>query len=137
MFTRLDEVAKRGLVLSSVESFIQNPSSALDAQENRHSLHVADWVSGTCNGLVCVAHMLWQPNNDISDIWLRLWNPLTQCLRVNVHNALGFGYDESSDSYKVVTVIRDSSGTVTAQVYSFGGSSWKDDQQFPCFSVFY
>ncbi|XP_057746890.1 F-box/kelch-repeat protein At3g23880-like [Arachis stenosperma] len=145
LFTRtealtLDEGAKWGLVLSSVESFIQNPSSALDAQENRHSLHIADWVSGSCNGLVCVAHSPYHPNNDICDIWLRLWNPLigfisenSPCLRVNLPIAFGFGYDESSDSYKVVTVIRNSSGTVTAQVYSFGGSSWKTINSFPAF----
>ncbi|XLT14997.1 hypothetical protein HN51_060687 [Arachis hypogaea] len=46
----LGEEEKQGLVLSSVESFIQNPSSSLDTQENRHSLHVEDWVSGSCNG---------------------------------------------------------------------------------------
>ncbi|XP_057740646.1 F-box/kelch-repeat protein At3g23880-like [Arachis stenosperma] len=132
------EERKLGLVLSSVESFIQNPSSTLDAQENRRSLHVEDWVLGSCNGLVCVAHILYQPNNDIYDIWFRLWNPLTgfisensPCLRVSRHTASGFGYDESSDRYKVVTVSRDSSGTVTAQVYSFGGSFWKRANSFP------
>ncbi|XP_016178715.1 F-box/kelch-repeat protein At3g23880-like [Arachis ipaensis] len=135
-----DEEKKRGLVLTTVESFIQNPSSTLDAQENRRSLHLEDWVSGSCNGLVCVARILCHPNKDICDIWLRLLNPLTgfisensPCLRVNVHTAFGFGYDESSDSYKVVTVSRDSSGTVTAQVYSFGGSSWKRANSFPAF----
>ncbi|XLR05805.1 hypothetical protein HN51_060691 [Arachis hypogaea] len=139
----LDEEEKWGLALTSVESFIQNPSSTLDAQENRHSLHGQDWVSGSCNGLVCVARFLCQPNNDIGDIWFRLLNPLTgfvsensPCLRVNVHNSFGFGYDESSDSYKVVTVIPDSSGTVTAQVYSFGGSSWKTINSFPAFPFF-
>ncbi|RYR32325.1 hypothetical protein Ahy_A10g046907 isoform H [Arachis hypogaea] len=145
LFTRtatltFDEKAKRGLVFSSIESFIQNPSSTLDAQENLHSLHGQDWVSGSCNGLVCVAHIFDHPNNDISDIWFRLLNPLTgfisensPYLRVNVNNAFGFGYDESSDSYKVLTLIRDSSGTVTAQVYSFGGSSWKTINSFPAF----
>ncbi|RYQ86728.1 hypothetical protein Ahy_B10g106364 isoform F [Arachis hypogaea] len=145
LFTRtqrltLDEKAKRGLVFSSVESFIQNPSSTLDAQENRYSLHVQDWVLGSCNGLVCVAHILDHPKNDICDIWLRLLNPLTgfisensPCLRVNMHNAFGFGYDESSDSYKVLAIIWDSSGTVNTQVYSFGGSSWKRINSFPAF----
>nr|XP_025685756.1 F-box/kelch-repeat protein At3g23880-like [Arachis hypogaea] len=78
--------------------------------------------------------------NGIIDIWFHLLNPLTglisensPCLRVNVHTAFGFGYDESSDSYKVVTATRDSSGTVTAQVYSFGGSSWKRANSFPAF----
>ncbi|XP_057737216.1 F-box/kelch-repeat protein At3g23880-like [Arachis stenosperma] len=138
----LGEEGKQSIVLSSVESFIQNPSSALDAQENRHSLHVQDWVSGSCNGLVCVARILYHPDNDICDIWFRLLNPLTgfisensPCLHVNVHNAFGFGYDESSDSYKVVTLIPDSSGTVTAQVYSFGGSSWKTINSFPAFPI--
>ncbi|XP_015946647.2 F-box/kelch-repeat protein At3g23880-like [Arachis duranensis] len=139
----LGEEEKQGLVLSSVEFFIRNPSSSLDAQENRHSLHLEDWVSGSCNGLVCVAHILCHHNNDICDIWLRLLNPLTgfvsensPCLRANVHNSFGFGYDESSDSYKVVTLIRDSSGTVTAQVYSFGGSSWKTINSLPAFLFF-
>ncbi|XLT41662.1 hypothetical protein HN873_072954 [Arachis hypogaea] len=136
----LGEERKQSIVLSSVESFIQNPSSALDAQENHHSLHVQDWVSGSCNGLVCLARILYHPNNHICDIWFRLLNPLTgfisensPCLSVSMHTAFGFGYDESSDSYKVVTVIRDSSGTVTAQVYSFGGSSWKRANSFPAF----
>ncbi|XP_015946652.1 F-box/kelch-repeat protein At3g23880-like [Arachis duranensis] len=146
LFTRTppfprDEEKKWGLVLSSVESFIQNPSSTLDAQENRRSLHVEeDWVVGSCNGLVCVA-ILGHPINDIIDIWFHLLNPLTgfisensPCLRVNVHTAFGFGYDESSDSYKVVsTTTRGSSGTVTTQVYSFGGSSWKRANSFPAF----
>ncbi|XLR05803.1 hypothetical protein S83_072001 [Arachis hypogaea] len=142
----LGEEEKQGLVLSSVESFIQNPSSSLDTQENRHSLHVEDWVSGSCNGLVCVAHIVLchcHPGNDICYICFRLLNPLTgfisensPCLRVNVHNSFGFGYDESSDSYKVVTLIRDSSGIVTAQVYSFGGSSWKTINSLPAFLYF-
>ncbi|XLU36121.1 hypothetical protein S245_072187 [Arachis hypogaea] len=139
----LGEEGKQSTLLSSVESFIQNPSSALDAQENRHSLQVQDWVSGSCNGLVCVARILRHPNNGICDICFRLLNPLTgfisensPCLSVNVHNAFGFGYDESSDSYKVVTLIRDSSGTVTAQVYSFGGSSWKTINSLPAFLYF-
>nr|XP_025685760.2 F-box/kelch-repeat protein At3g23880-like [Arachis hypogaea] len=134
------EEEKHGLVLSTVESFIRNPSSTLDAQENRHSLHLQDRVSGSCNGLVCVARILYHPNKDICDIWFRLLNPLggfisenSPCLRVSMHTASGFGYDESSDSYKVVTVSRDSSGTVTAQVYSFGGSSWKRANSFPAF----
>ncbi|XLT78166.1 hypothetical protein HN873_034440 [Arachis hypogaea] len=145
LFTRtqaltLGEKEKQDLVLSSVESFIRNPSSSLDAQENRHSLHVDDRVSGSCNGLVCVARMLCDHNNGVCDIWFRLWNPLTgfvsensPCLRVNVYNSLGFGYDESSDSYKVVTLIRDS---VTAQVYSFRGSSWKTINSLPAFLLF-
>ncbi|XLR66885.1 hypothetical protein S83_017557 [Arachis hypogaea] len=128
------------LVFSSVESFIQNPSSTLVAQENRYSLYVEDWVVGSCNGLVCVAHALDHPKTDISDIWVRLLNPLTggisensPCLRVNMHNVLGFGYDESSDSYKVLAIIWDSSGTLITQVYSFGGSSWKRIKSFPAF----
>ncbi|XP_052111710.1 F-box/kelch-repeat protein At3g23880-like [Arachis duranensis] len=148
LFTRaqaltLGEEEKQSLVLTTVESFIQNPSSSLDAQENRHSLHVEDWVSGSCNGLVCVADILFHSNDDICDIWFRLWNPLTgfvsvntPCLRANVHNSFGFGYDESSDSYKVVTVIPDSSGTVTAHVYSFRDGSWKTINSLPAF-LFY
>ncbi|QHO04569.1 hypothetical protein HN51_060771 [Arachis hypogaea] len=144
LFTRtpalpLGEEEKLDLVLSTVESFIQNPSTSLDAQENRHSLHVDDWVSGSCNGLVCVVRMLCDHNNGVCDIWFRLWNPLTgfvsensPCLRVNVYHSSGFGYDESSDSYKVVTLIRDSS----AQVYSFRGRSWKTINSLPAFLLF-
>ncbi|XP_052117243.1 F-box/kelch-repeat protein At3g23880 [Arachis duranensis] len=108
LFTPLDEENKWGLVFSSVESFIQNPSSTLDAQENRYSLHVNDWVVGY-----------------ISEN--------SPCLRVNMLNALGFGYDESSGSYKVLAIIWDSSGTLITQVYSFGGSSWKRIKSFPAF----
>ncbi|KAL1319357.1 hypothetical protein HN51_071648 [Arachis hypogaea] len=136
----LDEEKKWDLVFSSVESFIQNPSSTLVAQENRYSLHVDDWVVGSCNGLVCVALALDHPKTDIWDTWVRLLNPLTgcisensPCLRVNMDNVLGFGYDESSDSYKVLAIIWDSSGTLITQVYSFGGSSWKRIKSFPAF----
>ncbi|XP_016200589.1 F-box/kelch-repeat protein At3g23880-like [Arachis ipaensis] len=140
LFTPLDEENIWGLVFSSVDSFIQNPSSTLDAQENRYSLHVNDWVVGSCNGLVCVAHVLDHTKTDIWHIWVRLLNPLTgyisensPCLRVNMHTALGFGYDESSGSYKVLAIIWDSSGTLITQVYSFGGSSWKRIKSFPAF----
>ncbi|XP_025685754.1 F-box/kelch-repeat protein At3g23880-like [Arachis hypogaea] len=120
----LGEEEKQGLVLSSVESFIQNPSSSLDTQENRHSLHVEDWVSGSCNGLGERIH----PQNVGLGPHKGEKNP--------THNSFGFGYDESSDSYKVVTLIRDSSGIVTAQVYSFGGSSWKTINSLPAFLYF-
>ncbi|XP_016178722.1 F-box/kelch-repeat protein At3g23880-like [Arachis ipaensis] len=67
----------------------------------------------------------------------RVGNSPSPCLRVNGHDAFGFGYDESSDSYKVVIASRDySSGTVTAQVYSFRGSSWKRVNSFPAFPFF-
>ncbi|RYR20658.1 hypothetical protein Ahy_B03g065855 [Arachis hypogaea] len=145
LLVTLGEISPEGevsVVLSSVESFIRNPSSTLTAQDGCHSLGVRGWVLGSCNGLVCI----WDGNEDYPhDFQFRLWNPLTGFssvksppLHVKSDASFGFGYDESSDGYKVAAVYinyTDNSWETTVEVYRFGSSSWRNIDSFPAFPI--
>ncbi|KAL8538574.1 hypothetical protein ACS0TY_000553 [Phlomoides rotata] len=83
-------------------------------------------IVGCCNGLVCI----------LEDERFILWNPSTR-MAMNVGNAgfgkvfakYGFGYDESSDDYKVFVIItlscRPDVYQAISRLYSLKTNSWK------------
>jgi len=98
-------------------------------------------VFGSCNGLVCLRK--W--NNDGSYLF-HLLNPATKKLFKNLHCVLnppedqevvmlGFGYDDSRDTYKLVAIV----GHQNSKEYLFRSlicsmedkSGWRDIQNFP------
>ena len=88
-------------------------------------------------------------DNDLADYWFRVWNPLIRfrskklpCLHVHELGwaKFGFGYDESSDTFKAVAVICDRNAKEDSQrtkvkVYRVGDSCWRDIQSFPAFPL--
>lgn len=91
------------------------------------------WVAGSCNGLICLSLL------DRKE--LILWNPSTRIckkladfsVKINGDSyfVYGFGFDRSSDDYKVVVIFnnRDLSGVVV-QVYSLNNDEWKSIKSF-------
>jgi F-box interacting protein len=86
-------------------------------------------VVGSCNGLLC----LLGHSYTCKLMWLCFWNPATR----TISNTLGyrstvsfdpfeftFGYDDSTDTYKVVALQE-------GKVFSLGDNVWKNIQSFP------
>ncbi|KAK9072446.1 hypothetical protein SSX86_008880 [Deinandra increscens subsp. villosa] len=93
------------------------------------------WLVGSCNGLLCVV---------IEEDTVFIWNPSTRKsnrLPYYEHNVrplsvnYGFGYEESTDDYKVVEiccVFKDRFRYKTfVRVYSLRNGSWKSIGSFP------
>jgi F-box interacting protein len=97
-------------------------------------------VVGSCNGLVCLRSYTF--DDEIKTVmWLRFWNPATR----TISDKLGFlydsdhiwcvcdfvfGYDNSTNTYKVVALHYDGiDGEV--KVFSFGDNVWRNIQNLP------
>ncbi|XP_042513963.1 F-box protein CPR1-like [Macadamia integrifolia] len=88
-------------------------------------------VLGSCNGLVCIS-------NSLDDIYL--WNPSTRShlklpfspieSSISYDSAYGFGYEPTSDDYKVVRAVDE-----FVIVYSLRTNSWRRIGKLP-FSLF-
>ncbi|MCI18650.1 F-box protein, partial [Trifolium medium] len=85
-------------------------------------------IVGSCNGLICL-HTNWYPMHHST--WFRLWNPATKTLSEKLGDIIGFtrftfGYDISTDTYKVVAFSDD-----IVKVFSFGDNLWRNIESFP------
>lgn len=91
-------------------------------------------VIGSCHGILCLG-------GNYYDKTIALWNPTTReifhipsssklpCSFVRL--GLGFGYDQKSDDYKVLTIIERVHGEAEARVYSVKLKSWRRIDSFP------
>ncbi|XP_019419487.1 PREDICTED: F-box/kelch-repeat protein At3g23880-like [Lupinus angustifolius] len=100
--------------------------------------------SGSCNGLVCFRkrHFV---DDEVIGFQVRFWNPALR-LRSKKSPSLhlnwsdyeygparyGFGYDNSSDTYKVAVISLGSENTVV-EVLSMGDNRWRKILSFPAF----
>ncbi|WJX76255.1 hypothetical protein P8452_59695 [Trifolium repens] len=100
------------------------------------------YVIGSCNGWLCL--LGYSSIGAYRHIWLRFWNPamhkMTEKLAYVWDNILGlythfkfaFGYDELSETYKVVLLVLDEAGNRTnVQILSLGDDEWRTIQSFP------
>ncbi|CAL0302771.1 unnamed protein product [Lupinus luteus] len=121
------------IVSCSVESLLNNCDVVPESL--RYPLHSHYDVVGYSNGLCCLVY-----NREK----VRLWNPCTKLVsrespslfnRDNLSRkpVFGFGYDESSDTYKVVSVFVDIYGKSLGSVFSFGSENcnWRRVHGFP------
>ncbi|XP_027351270.1 F-box/kelch-repeat protein At3g23880-like [Abrus precatorius] len=129
-----------------VQRLLESPSLAIDGSEipcefTNNITHVI----GTCNGLVCLRVIVLSPVNDkYGKIYIRLWNPAT---RITSHVSpplelqllsvtLGFGYDDSSDTYKVLALVmvqRSTDRELT--VHCLGDKCWRKIASIPTNSM--
>ncbi|XP_057428546.1 F-box/kelch-repeat protein At3g23880-like [Lotus japonicus] len=100
------------VVPCSVRCLTEDPSSVIDVEGGYHLKR--NHIIGSCNGLVCLGN--YYDGGPIEEFWVQLWNPATHLmskksptfhLRMQtstdaprVKANLGFGYDNSNDSYK-------------------------------------
>ncbi|XP_057451923.1 F-box/kelch-repeat protein At3g23880-like [Lotus japonicus] len=105
------------VVPCSMRCLMEDPSSIIDVEGCYH-LKGNHLVIGSCNGLVCLGNFY--DVGPIEEFWVQLWNPATHLMskksptfhlsmRTSVDAPrgkvnLGFGYDNSHDTYKVAVV---------------------------------
>jgi F-box interacting protein len=114
-------------------------------------------VVGSCNGLVCLFGYSFNEfydelalyydedneendENEYKETWLRIWNPATRTMSDKFgyfrdddvkYGQFVFGYDNSTDTYKVVAFRMGSNMTTEVRVLSFGNNVWRDIQSLP------
>jgi len=116
----------------SLSHFLENLSKPITLtndpyyclNEDSHS------VVGSCNGLLC----LYGYSDKSREMWLRFWNPATRTISdklghypdvVTRYYYMSFGYDNSTDTYKVVILHRG------ARVFSLDDNVWRNIHRFP------
>ncbi|XP_004494051.1 F-box/kelch-repeat protein At3g23880-like [Cicer arietinum] len=99
-------------------------------------------IAGSCNGLICLTGFYF--TFTYREYWLRIWNPATRTLSPKIgyfrdsSNSLHeyypafdfkFGYDNSTDTYKVLAT--DTYLTGTVRILTLGDNVWRDIESFP------
>jgi F-box interacting protein len=99
-------------------------------------------VVGSCNGLVCLlGYSLYKDDVHNNEAWLRFWNPATRTIsdksgyfHYDMYKLkcwkFTFGYDNSTETYKVVALHSDYNLSTEVQVLSFGDNIWRNIQSF-------
>ncbi|XP_057427557.1 F-box/kelch-repeat protein At3g23880-like [Lotus japonicus] len=113
------ENAESWVVPCFMRFLMDDPSSMINVEGCYH-LKGNHLVIGSCNGLVCLGNFY--DVGPIEEFWVQLWNPATHMMskksptfhlsmRTSVDASrgkvnMGFGYDNSHDSYKVSTNLK-------------------------------
>ncbi|CAL5191999.1 unnamed protein product [Lathyrus oleraceus] len=131
----------------SVSRLIENPLITLP---NNPYYRLRDkecrFVIGSCNGWLCL--LGYSCLSDYRQIWFRFWNPATgkmsqklgymwdHMLGLYTHFKFAFGYDNLSETYKIVLSILDEAANRTnVRVLSVGDNNWRAIQSFPAVSL--
>ncbi|XP_004492102.2 F-box/kelch-repeat protein At3g23880-like [Cicer arietinum] len=134
-------------VLYPKSRLLHNPSFKLSvdsyylSNENRN-------IAGSCNGLICLTGFSF--TFTYREYWLRIWNPATRTLSPKIgyfrdssncpHEMYSFpafdfkfGYDNSTDTYKVVATNTYLTHNLTClvRILTFGDNVWRDIESFP------
>lgn len=133
---------------------LMNDRSITLPKDSYYRLFDYNGVVGSCNGLVCLFgysfnefyndfYVEGDEENDeheYKETWLRIWNPATRTTSDKFgyfrdgdvkYGQFVFGYDNSTDTYKVVAFRMGSNMTTEVRVLSFGNNVWRDIQSFP------
>ncbi|KAH7844229.1 hypothetical protein Vadar_025724 [Vaccinium darrowii] len=99
------------------------------------------WISGSCNGLVCLRFM------PLSSI-LVIWNPATRVFKDLPHSTvgrpnaaphmvvLGFGFDSVTNDYKVLRIVNFGYPLKQVEIYSLREDTWREIQADVRFLIF-
>ncbi|XP_057422711.1 F-box/kelch-repeat protein At3g23880-like isoform X1 [Lotus japonicus] len=126
-----DDFGRPYISSRTVSSLLESPSAIV---ASRSCISGYDFI-GTCNGLVSLRKLNYDESNTNNFSQVRFWNPATRTMSQdsppswsprNLH--LGFGYDCSSDTYKVVGMIP---GLTMVNVYNMGDNCWRTIQISP------
>ncbi|RHN59611.1 putative F-box domain, galactose oxidase/kelch, beta-propeller, kelch-type beta propeller [Medicago truncatula] len=133
----------------------ENPSDVINLPNNDSYYQLKDkgclGIVGSCNGLLCLlGGISFDGSCYYKDMFLRFWNPATKTLSdklgclgdgdsdislFNFHRLkFAFGYDNSSNTYKAVYFILD---TTIVRVFSIGNNVWRSIQNSPVASRHY
>jgi len=139
----------------TVCSLFENPPIIINLPNNDPYYQLKDkdclGIVGSCNGLLCLlVGTSFDGSYSYKDLFLRFWNPATRTLSDKL-GCLGdgdndvslckshslkfaFGYDNSSDTYKAVYFILD---TTIVRVFSISNNVWRSIQNSPVASLRY
>ena len=138
----------------STSSLIQNPAFSFD-DSHQHPFFPLKSILGSCNGLLCLHDSLFIDEGE--EQWVRFWNPATKIMskpspRLFIRSRSyqtqpnhmkpyymkrGFGYDDCSDTFKVVAIIlKTKTQQMNVMVYSMGDTYWKNILTCPSFFTF-
>jgi F-box interacting protein len=133
----------------SVHHLLENPSNLITLTNDPYYwLKYNRSIVGSCNGLLCL--LGYSSRKATNNIWLRFWNPSIRTISEKLGSfdnfsnlrpssfQFAFGYDNSTDTYKVVA-LRDGDGEAkvkrtTVRVFSLGDNVWRDIENFPMVS---
>ncbi|GAU18257.1 hypothetical protein TSUD_175990 [Trifolium subterraneum] len=154
LLTLFDDVKYNGEVYETfwvvapllVRGLLEHPSSTVNEDDSFHfdQDHTTD-VIGSINGLVCLKENISQKKG-IREICIRFWNPSLRLkskeaptltvIPASVNLNLGFGYDDSTDTYKVVAVFWDRTAKkMEGRVHCMGDSCWRKTLACPDFPI--
>jgi len=108
-------------------------ATAMQQLESPLNIRKFDQIRGSCHGILCI---------ELHQRFAILWNPFVNKfaslppLEIPWSNTIYscFGYDHSTDSYKVVAFIKwlPNSEIYKTYVHTMGTTSWRMIQDFPC-----
>lgn len=121
----------------SIRHLLENPSSTVD--DGCHRFNANYLVSGVCNGLVCLRDSF--AGDEFQEYWFRFWNPATRVMSIDsvplrLHSSnyktkwypvkCALGYDDLSETYKVVVVLSDIKlQKMEVRVHCLGDTCWR------------
>ncbi|XP_058758216.1 F-box/kelch-repeat protein At3g23880-like [Vicia villosa] len=105
-------------------------------EDPSYKLKDTDYIVGFCNGLLCLYGHCLNHDDTISETWLRIWNPATRTISEKLSRSgkvysptnLKFGYDNSTNTYKVLYFCP---GKKKVRVLTLGNNVWRKIQNFP------
>ncbi|CAL0301641.1 unnamed protein product [Lupinus luteus] len=122
-----------------VRSLFKKPSTTVVSVDPSYRVNSAKYrFAGSCNGLVCLIGSVYSIDQ-VKQIWVRFWNPATRLrstksssIRVHLTTlfVFGFGYDNLTNTSKVVVVLCNGKST-QVKVYSMGDGCWRTIQSLP------
>ncbi|KAK7338951.1 hypothetical protein VNO77_19585 [Canavalia gladiata] len=127
-----------------IRSLIKCPTLEFAEYDCCYRLKPDYWVVDCFNGLFCLRKTR-NVRRGFNEHWVRFWNPAMKkksakspCLRVKRINCrpescrFGFGYDDLTDSYKVVAAVFGRKKT-EVKLYCMGDTCWRTILSFPVF----
>ncbi|KAG5046239.1 hypothetical protein AAZX31_06G172700 [Glycine max] len=122
----------------SIDGLLEDPSSTIDVNADANDdnggtgipANIKYSIIGVCNGLICLRDM----SRGFEVARVQFWNPATRLISVTSPPIppffgcarMGFGYDESSDTYKVVAIVGNrKSRKMELRVHCLGDNCWK------------
>nr|AFK35561.1 unknown [Lotus japonicus] len=134
-----DEDEDHCLVPCPVRRLVEDPSSLID-EDGCCNLKGKYWLIDSCNGLVCFRYTwgyTWGYDYLQGRCRFRFWNPATRLWSKKSPTLImdrmlfGFGYDDSSDTYKVVGIAISLRGHWETAVYCMGDSCLREISSKP------
>ncbi|OIV95068.1 hypothetical protein TanjilG_10888 [Lupinus angustifolius] len=123
----------------TVASLFEKPSTTVISAESAYRVNSSKYrFAGSCNGLVCLIGSIYSGDR-VKQIRVRFWNPATRlrstkspviCVHLTTLFVFGFGYDNLTNTYKVVVVLCNEKST-QVKVCSMGDGCWRTIQSLP------